>query len=123
MRIYESDTGVPDISSRYKLPQYYIPASLQTSTYLFIFDNTCLKAAKEIIDSIVETREDLNAARIYAEADVESDLIEELQTYLQKRLDLNSEAIEVLDDLTFLQLTHTMIYWERVSTYREALQN
>lgn len=61
--------------------------------------------------------------RIYAETGVESDIIEELQTYLQKRIDLDSEAIEVFDDLTLLQLTYAMIYFERVSAYREALQN
>ena len=123
MRIYQSDTGVPDISSRYVLPRYYIPASLQTTTYLFIFSNTCLKEAKEIIDSLAEVREDINAAIIHAERDVESDILEELQTYLQNRMDIDNEAIEVLDDLTLLQITYVMIHFERVSAYREALQN
>lgn len=123
MRIHQSDAGVPDISSRYVLPRYYIPASLHTSAYLFIFDNTCLKDAKEIIDGIAETQEDVNAAIIHAEIGVESDILEELQTYLQKRLDLDGAAIEVRVDFTLLELTYIMIHVERISAYREALQN
>ena len=124
MRIYESDAGVPDISTRYELPRYYIPAPLHTTAYLFVFVNTSLETAKEMIDTIVESKDTIKGVKIYAEADVESDFIEELQTYLQKRIDLdNEDTIEVLEGLTLLQVTYAMIYLERGLAYREALQN
>ena len=61
--------------------------------------------------------------KIYTETGVESDIIEELETYCQERIDLDDEKIEVFDDLALLQLAATMVYFEKVSAYREALQN
>ena len=113
----------PDISIRYALPRYYRPASLQTTCYLFIFSNTCFETAKETIDSIVESRNTIKAVKIFAETGVESDIIEELETYCQERINLDDETIEVFDDLSFLNLATAMIYFEKVSAYREALQN
>ena len=113
----------PDISIRYALPRYYRPASLQTTCYLFIFSNTCFETAKETIDSIVESRNTIKAVKIFAETGVESDILAEIQTYLQKRIDLDDEKIEVFGDLEFLNLATAMLYFEKVSAYREALQN
>ena len=115
--------NIPDISIRYALPRYYRPASLQTTCHLFIFSNTPFKTAKETIDSIVESRNTIKAVKIFAETGVDSDVIAETQTYLQKRIDLDDEKIEVFDDLEFLNLATAMIYFEKVSAYREALQN
>ena len=113
----------PDISIRYALPRYYRPASLQTTCYLFIFSNTCFETTKETVDSIVESRNTIKAVKIFAETGVESDILAEIQTYLQKRIDLDDEKIEVFDDLEFLNLATAMLYFEKVSAYREALQN
>ena len=115
--------NIPDISIRYALPRYYIPASLQTTCHLFIFSNTCFETAKETIDSIVESRNTIKAVKIYTETGVESDIIAEIQTYFQKRVDLDTETIEVVDDLALLPLATAMLYFEKVSAYREALQN
>ena len=113
----------PDISIRYALPRYYRPASLQTTCYLFIFSNTRFEMAKETVDSILGLRKTIKAVKIFAETGVDSDIIAETQTYLQKRIDLDDEKIEVFDDLEFLNLATAMIYFEKVSAYREALQN
>ena len=61
--------------------------------------------------------------KIYTETGVESDIIAEIQTYFQKRVDLDTETIEVVDDLALLPLATAMLYFEKVSAYREALQN
>ena len=113
----------PDISIRYALPRYYRPASLQTTCYLFIFSNTCFETTKETVDSLLGLRKTIKAVKIFAETGVESDIIAEIQTYLQKRIDLDDEKIEVFDDLEFLNLATAMLYFEKVSAYREALQN
>lgn len=112
----------PDISIRYALPQRYIPApvSLQTLAHLFIFSDTCFETAKGLIDSIVASRHTIKTVRTYTVTGAHSDVIEKLQTYCQKHLDLDSEIIEVFDDdsLALLQLI-----FKRSSVYREALQN
>ena len=108
--------NTPDISTKYALPQYYIPtpAFLQTLAHLFIF------TAKGIIDSIVASRNTIKTVRTYTVTGVHSDVIAKLQTYFQKHLNLDSETIEVSDDeaLALLQLM-----FKRSSVYREALQN
>ncbi len=76
-----------------------------------------------MVDTIVASRNTIEAVKIFAETGVESDIIEALQTYCQERIDLDDEAIEVVEDLVLLQLMTAMIYFEKVSTYREALQN
>ena len=76
-----------------------------------------------MVDSIVESRNTIEAVTIYTETGVDSDIIEELQTYLQKHIDVDDERIEVFDDLALLQLATTMVYFKKVSVYREALQN
>ena len=113
----------PDISIRYALPQYYIPAPafLQTLAHLFIFSDTSFETAKGIIDSILESeRNTIKTVRTYTVTGVHSDVIAKLQNYCQKHLDLDSETIAVFDDdaLALLQLM-----FKRSSVYREALQN
>ena len=76
-----------------------------------------------MVDSIVESRNTIEAVTIYTETGVDSDIIEELQTYLQKHIDVDDERIEVFDDLALLQLATTLVYFKKVSVYREALQN
>ena len=76
-----------------------------------------------MVDSIVESRNTVEAVTIYTETGVDSDILAEIQTYLQKHIDLDDERIEVFDGLAFLQLMSTMLYFEKVSAYREALQN
>ena len=76
-----------------------------------------------MVDSIVESRNTVEAVTIYTETGVDSDMIEELQTYLQKHIDVDDERIEVFDDLALLQLATTLVYFKKVSVYREALQN
>ena len=115
--------NIPDISIRYALPRYYIPASLQTTCHLFIFSNTPFKTAKETVDSLLGLRKTIKAVKIFAETGVDSDIIEELETYCQERIDLDDEKIEVVDDLALLPLATAMLYFEKVSAYREALQN
>ena len=75
-----------------------------------------------MIDSIT-SRNTIEAVKIFAETGVESDIIEELQTYCQERINLDDETIEVFDDFALWQLASAMLYFERVSVYREALQN
>ena len=113
----------PDISIRYALPRYYRPASLQTTCHLFIFSNTPFKTAQETVDSILRLSKTIKAVKIFAETGVDSDIIEELETYCQERIDLDDEKIEVVDDLALLPLATAMLYFEKVSAYREALQN
>ena len=107
--------NIPDISIRYALPRYYIPASLQTTCYLFIFSNTCFETAKETVDSLLRLRKTIKAVKIYTETGVESDIIEALETYCQERIDLDDEKIEVFDDLALLQLATAMLYFEKFS--------
>ena len=76
-----------------------------------------------MVDSIVESRNTVEAVTIYTETGVDSDMIEELQTYFQKHIDVDDERIEVFDDLALLQLATTLVYFKKVSVYREALQN
>ena len=76
-----------------------------------------------MVDSIVESKNTVEAVTIYTETGVDSDIIEELQTYLQKHIDVDDERIEVFDDLALLQLATTLVYFKKVSVYREALQN
>ena len=76
-----------------------------------------------MVDSIVESRNTVEAVTIYTETGVESDMIEALQTYLQKHIDVDDERIEVFEDLALLQLATTLVYFKKVSVYREALQN
>ena len=76
-----------------------------------------------MVDSIVESRNTVEAVTIYTETGVDSDIIEELQTYLQKHIDVDDERIEVFDDLALLQLATTLVYFKKVSVYREVLQN
>ena len=115
--------NTPDISTRYALPRHYVPAPLQTTCHLFIFDNTGFETAKETVDRILGLSKTIKAVKIFAETGVESDIIEALETYCQERIDLDDEAIEVVDDLAFLNLLTAMMYFQRVSAYREALQN
>ena len=114
--------NIPDISTKYALPQYYIPtpAFLQTLAHVFIFSDTSFETAKGIIDSIVASRDTIKTVRTYTVTGVHSDVIAKLQTYFQKHLNLDSETIEVFDDeaLALLQLI-----FKRSSVYREALQN
>ena len=114
--------NTPDISTRYALPRHYVPASLQTTCHLFIFSDTLFETAQKTVDSIA-SRNTIAAVKIFAETGVESDIIEALETYCQERIDLDDETIEVLDDLAFLNLLTAMLYFQRVSAYREALQN
>ncbi len=113
----------PDISIRYALPRYYRPASLQTTCYLFIFSDTCFETAKETVDSFLRLRKTIKAVKIFVETGIESDIIAEIQTYCQERINLDDETIEVVDDLSFLNLLTAMTYFQKVSAYREALQN
>ena len=76
-----------------------------------------------MVDTIVASRNTIKAVKIFAETGVESDIIEALQTYVQKCTDLGIEAIDVVEDLVLLQLMTAMLYFEKVSAYREALQN
>ena len=76
-----------------------------------------------MVDSIVESRNTVEAVTIYTETGVDSDMIEALQTYLQKHIDVDDERIEVFEDLALLQLATTLVYFKKVSVYREALQN
>ena len=76
-----------------------------------------------MVDSIVESRNTVEAVTIYTETGVDSDMIEELQTYFQKHIDVDDERIEVFEDLALLQLATTLVYFKKVSVYREALQN
>ena len=76
-----------------------------------------------MVDSIVESKNTVEAVTIYTETGVDSDIIEELQTYFQKHIDVDDERIEVFDDLALLQLATTLVYFKKVSVYREALQN
>ena len=112
----------PDISTKYALPQYYIPAPafLQTLAHLFIFSDTSFETAKGIIDSLVASRDTIKTVRTYTVTGVHSNVIAKLQTYCQKHLNLDSETIAVFDDdaLALLQLM-----FKRASAYREALQN
>ena len=114
--------NTPDISTKYALPQYYIPAPafLQTLAHLFIFSDTSFETAKGIIDSLVASRSTIKTVRTYTVTGVHSDVIAKLQNYFQKHLDLDSETIAVFDDeaLALLQLM-----FKRASAYREALQN
>ena len=115
--------STPDISIRYTLPRHYIPASLKTTCHLFIFSDTLFETAQKTVDTILGLSKTIKAVKIFAETGVESDIIEEIQTYCQERIDLDDEAIEVVDDLAFLNLLTAMMYFQRVSAYREALQN
>ena len=113
-----------DISSRYTLPQYYIPESLQKrGLRLFIFSNTCLETAKASVDSIIASAETIETVKIYTETGVQSDLIKQLQTYCQERIDLDAEAIKVSKTLTLWQLTSIVLHFKSISTYHEALHN
>ena len=76
-----------------------------------------------MVDSIVESRNTVEAVTIYTETGVDSDMIEALQTYFQKHIDVDDERIEVFEDLALLQLATTLVYFKKVSVYREALQN
>ena len=112
----------PDISIKYELPQYYIPApvSLQTLAHLFIFSDTPFEVAKGMVDRILASRNTVKTVRTYTVTGAQSDVIGKLQNYVQKHLDLDSQTIEVPDDdsLALLQLI-----FERSFVYREALQN
>ena len=115
--------STPDISIKYTLPRYYIPASLKTTCYLFIFSETSFETAKETVDSLIESKKTIKSVRIYTETGVEHDIISEIQTYLQKRIDLNIDDIDVFKNLELLQVIGMMTYFQRDSAYREALQN
>ena len=75
------------------------------------------------MDSIIAEGNPIEAVKLYTEIGVESDLIEHLQAYLQKRTDLDTEVIEVVQGLAFLQLMIFIGNYERISAYREALYN
>ena len=115
--------NTPDISTKYTLPRYYIPVPLQTTCYLFIFINTSLKSAEKIVDSIVGSRNNVEAVKIYTETGVEKDTIVAIENYLEKNIDIDSEEIEVIRNLHLVQLLGVIGYFEQVSAYREALGN
>lgn len=116
-------SNAPDISGKYTLPRYYIPAALQTTCYLFIFSKSTFETAKKMVDGIVASGNTVKAVRIYTETGVESDIIAEIQTYCQERIDLDIEDIDVFKNLVLLEILEMMVYSQRDSAYREALQN
>lgn len=112
-----------DISGRYALPRYYIPASLQTTGYLFILDNTRVETAKDAVDSLLESGQPIKVVRIYTEIGVENDIIAEIETYCQEHHDLDIEDIHVFKLLTSWEIISVTAHLKRETTYREALYN
>ena len=76
-----------------------------------------------MIDSIVAAKNTVKLVRIYTEIGVEKDIIEEIQTYCQERINLDIEDIDVFKNLVLWELLTTLGYFQRDSAYREALQN
>ena len=113
----------PDISGRYTLPRYYIPTALQTTCYLFLFSSTRFETAKDRVDCTIKSTNTVKAVKIFTETGVEKDIIEEIQTYAQKRIDLDPEDIDVFKNLEFFQIIGIMGYFRRDAAYRAALQN
>ena len=113
----------PDISIRYTLPRYYIPASLQDPWRVVIFESTTLETAQKMIDSIVESKIPVEVMKIYTETGTEKDTLDEIHNYAQKTIDLDVESIDVVKNLLLVELINIINYYERVSAYRQALRN
>lgn len=97
-----------------------MPASLQTTCYLFIFSGTSFEKAKKTVDSLIESKKTIKSVRIYTEIGTKKDIVAGIQTYL---ITLDIEDIDVFKNLALLEIVGMMGYFQRDSTYREALRN